>query len=151
MFHLSATELKKMLEDQFEWECDSLKSFVFDKDDSPFFNDDRGDYIDYKHGYVCDASFNVMSYDDIKIIVDKIGVFHLMDMMEDKIKNKTAWMFCWSHYYDLSNFMKETIPERYNLLMVIVLHEYLEGEEIIIANSELDADDESDADTDEEN
>jgi hypothetical protein len=91
-----------------------------------------------------------MTLKDIRKVVDKIGVFELMEMVKDEYGD------------DLLGLMEKTIEMRYRSLMYFVLKEYIQEREIantladMIQNGEwseeeeVDTDEASDADTDEE-
>ena len=144
---INMPELSLMLADYSE--VASLHDILFDRENSPFYDNSRGDYDDLKHEQI-DATCMEMPLKDIRKVVDKIGVFELMDMVKDEYGD------------DFLGIMEKTIDMRYRSLMYFVLKEYIAEREIantladMIQNGEwseeeeVDTDEASDADTDED-
>ena len=133
-------EIRIMLADYSE--IDSLDEILFDRDSSPFYDNSRGDYYDLKHEQI-NATCMEMTLEDIRKVVDKIGVFELMDMVKDEYGD------------DFLGIMEKTIDMRYRSLMFFVLKEYIQEQEMVMEieiedEEQIDSDTASSADTDEE-
>jgi hypothetical protein len=144
---INMEQLSQMLADYSE--IDALKERLFDKESSPFYDNAMGDYEDFRHEQI-DATCMEISLKDIRKVVDKIGVFELMDMVKDEYGD------------DLLGIMDKTIGMRYRSLMYFVLKEYIEEQEIATTMADMiqdgewseeeqvDTDEASDAETDED-
>ena len=144
---INMEQLSLMLADYSE--IASLHDKLFDRNNSPFYDNALGDYEDFRHEQI-DATCMEISLKNIRKVVDKIGVFELMDMVKDEYGD------------DLLGIMEKTIEMRYRSLMYFVLKEYIMEREIaetmadMIQNGEwseeeeVDSDEASDAETDED-